>query len=188
MNSLMSEERARHPRPDFYRKNYRLLNGKWDFAFDDRNIGLKENWQSGEFNFPLRILVPFTYESEASGIGDPGYHPIIWYKRTFTLDEELVGGRVHLKFGAVDYKCDVYVNSEKVVSHEGGYTPFSRDITPFLTAAENTLVVRVEDSRYRSTSRQAILGGRTCCWYTPCSGILQDVSRADRRSLGRLCM
>ncbi|NLZ56674.1 MAG: glycoside hydrolase family 2 [Clostridiaceae bacterium] len=177
MNSLMSEERARHPRPDFYRKNYRLLNGKWDFAFDDRNIGLKENWQSGEFNFPLRILVPFTYESEASGIGDPGYHPIIWYKRTFTLDEELVGGRVHLKFGAVDYKCDVYVNSEKVVSHEGGYTPFSRDITPFLTAAENTLVVRVEDSRDTAQPRgkQYWEDGLMGCWYTPCSGIWQDV-------------
>ncbi|NLZ70342.1 MAG: glycoside hydrolase family 2 [Clostridiaceae bacterium] len=176
MHSLMSEERARHPRPDFYRKSYQLLNGKWDFAFDDGNIGLKANWQSGKANFPLQILVPFTYQSEKSGIDDPGYHPVIWYKRTFTLDEKLIGGRVHLKFGAVDYKCDVYVNSEKLVSHEGGYTPFSCDITEFLVA-ENTLVVRVEDSRdiAQPRGKQYWKDGLMGCWYTPCSGIWQDV-------------
>jgi len=32
------------PRPDFYRENYLLLNGEWDFAFDDNNVGIKERW------------------------------------------------------------------------------------------------------------------------------------------------
>ncbi|HHU02211.1 MAG TPA: glycoside hydrolase family 2 [Christensenellaceae bacterium] len=177
MYGLFSEERARHPRPDFFRKNYQLLSGKWDFAFDDENVGIKENWQNGKTDFPMQILVPFTYQCEMSGIGDATYHPIIWYKRTFTLNENLSGDRVLIKFGAVDYKCDVYINSCKVLSHEGGYTPFSQDITEYLSDGENTLVVRVEDywDTAQPRGKQYWNDGLMGCWYTPCSGIWQDV-------------
>jgi beta-galactosidase/beta-glucuronidase len=53
---------------------------------------------------------------------------------------------VVLNFGAVDWKADVWVNDIKVGTHKGGYTPFSFDITPFLTkSGDQKLVVKVWD-------------------------------------------
>lgn len=33
-----------YPRPNLVRKNWKNLNGIWDFEFDDLKIGLKEKW------------------------------------------------------------------------------------------------------------------------------------------------
>ena len=51
-----------------------------------------------------------------------------------------------LNFGAVDWKADVFVNDILIGSHKGGFTPFSFNITPYLTGKNNQkLVVRVWD-------------------------------------------
>ena len=65
-----------------------------------------------------------------SGIGPTDeIHPVIWYRRTFSVPQEMQGRRILLRFGAVDYACDVYVNGKKAGSHVGGYTPFALDVT-----------------------------------------------------------
>src|SRR5437868_11844008 len=60
----VSPEQARpeYPRPLLVRKDWKSLNGLWQFAFDDRNEGRAAGWQSGRA-LPLRILVPFTFEA-----------------------------------------------------------------------------------------------------------------------------
>ncbi|SEM70731.1 glycoside hydrolase family 2 protein [Lihuaxuella thermophila] len=135
--------RKEYPRPQFVRDPWLNLNGEWEFAFDDGKIGLRDKWYR-QYDFPLKIQVPFCYQSKLSGIGDPGFHDVVWYRRTFSLPESFLGKRVLLHFGAVDYAAKVWLNGQLVKEHEGGHTPFSVDITDELQA-ENILVVRAED-------------------------------------------
>ena len=50
--------------------------------------------------------------------------------------------RLILHFGAVDYEASVWVNGHFAVRHEGGYTPFSIDITDLLIEGEQTVIIR----------------------------------------------
>ena len=124
-----------HPRPRLTRDRWVDLNGVWGFAYDDDNIGLDERWQDDASRFARSITVPFPPESEASGIGDTGFHPVLWYRRTF--EARANDGRLLLHFGAVDYRAQVWVNGDLVVVHEGGNTPFSADVTANLKIGSN---------------------------------------------------
>ncbi len=146
--------RPEYPRPQFRRRDWTNLNGEWHFAFDDHDAGLAEGWQNltvddlgyGGSPFDRRIVVPFCYQANLSGIGETAFHDVVWYARTFehAPDENY---RLFLHFGAVDYRATVWVNGVQVASHEGGHTPFSADVTHALVreAGENVVVVRAED-------------------------------------------
>ena len=139
--------RAEYPRPQLVRENNWInLNGKWDFAFDDSNVGLKEKWFKGEKvkKFDRIIIVPFCFQSRLSRIEDTSFHDVIWYRRDFIISPQSLKKKVLLNFGAVDYRCRVYVNGEHVDSHEGGYIGFSLDITDYVEE-KNVVIVRVED-------------------------------------------
>ncbi|MHA1507383.1 MAG: glycoside hydrolase family 2 protein, partial [Promethearchaeota archaeon] len=139
--------RPEYPRPQFVRQdNWINLNGEWDFVFDDANIGLKERWYKRENSkdFDRKINVPFCFQSKLSGIEDNSFHEVIWYRRVFDIPKKFNDKKVLLHFGAVDYKCLIYLNGEYVGSHEGGFVGFSLNITQFLEDS-NVLVVRVED-------------------------------------------
>jgi beta-galactosidase/beta-glucuronidase len=136
--------RPEYPRPQFARSLWFNLNGEWDFAFDDANEGLSEEWQDGR-QLPMRITVPFAYQTSLSGINIKSVHEIVWYARSFDLPEEFRTRDVLLNFGAVDYACTVWVNGHEVGHNRGGHIPFQFDIAPYLKGAENRLTLRVED-------------------------------------------
>jgi len=178
--------RPEHPRPDFVRPDYINLNGEWQFAFDDGDIGLKEKWYKPGKTLDKTIIVPFCYQCEASGISGDEIHPVIWYRRKFEKPENLFGDRLLIKFGAVDYRCSVYVNGEMAGSHVGGYSPFELDITHLVIEGENDLCLRIEDEPdcTQPRGKQLWHRGLMGCWYTPTSGIWQTVwmeSAADTR-------
>lgn len=136
--------RPEYPRPQFVRTEWMNLNGAWDFAFDDSDLGLAEGWQDGR-PLPLTIQVPFCFQSPLSGIGDASFHDVVWYRRTFCVPDSWTGRGVILHFGAVDYRAQVWVNGQLVVEHEGGHVPFSAEITRLLRPGANTVTLRVED-------------------------------------------
>ena len=118
------------------------------------------------------ILVPFPPESEASGYNGVIDEKLI-YETTFTFIP--TGKRLLLNFGAVDECCTVYVNGTGVGSHEGGYLPFSLDITSYVKEGTNDLKVDVTDGLshvYPYGKQKKDRGGM---WYTPVSGIWQTV-------------
>ncbi len=166
--------RNEYPRPQFRREEWQGLNGEWEFAFDDKNEGLKNGYETGKTAFPMKINVPFTYEYEASGIGDKTVHERVWYKRTFSAPSDK---RVLLCFNGSDYFTEVWVNGKHAVSHEGGFAPFSADITDLLNGKENTLVVCCYDPLDPTFPRgkQSWTGERFGCWYVPNTGIWQSV-------------
>lgn len=141
----MEEIRERHPRPQLTRPAWTELGGSWGFAYDDTDVGMVERWSERDDVFDRVITVPFPPESAASGIGNRGFHPVVWYRRTFSVPTP-PGERLLLHFGAVDYRACVWVNGRLVAQHEGGHTPFSADVTAVLADdGENVLTVRAED-------------------------------------------
>ena len=176
--NILNIPRPEHPRPDFVRETFCNLNGVWQFAFDDADEGLCAGWMNPGHKLPLEITVPFAYQTRASGLGPTdAIHPVIWYRRSFTVPQEMAGKRVLLRFGAVDFECAVYVNGRQAGTHRGGYTPFAFDITALLEDGENDLCLRVVDEPdcTQPRGKQYWAEGLMGCWYTPVSGIWQTV-------------
>lgn len=169
---------ALHPRPQFTRPEWSDLGGFWDFAYDDDDIGRADRWPGRDDVYNLSIQVPFPPESKLSGIEDRSFHPVVWYRRTFTVQQR-DGRRWLLHFGAVDYRAEIWVNGQLVAHHEGGHTPFSTDITEALGAAdEQVLVVRAEDlptDTHQPRGKQDVLPAPHDIWYERTTGIWQPV-------------
>lgn len=159
-----------YPRPQFVRNDWMCLNGEYDYAITGDTELLPSVYEG-------KILVPFSIESELSGVGR-ALHPFerLWYRRYFTLDESFAGKRAVLHFGAVDWECKVFINGKAVGSHTGGYNPFEFDITDFLSDGENELIVRVfdpTDAGHQQRGKQILKP--VGFWYTATSGIWQTV-------------
>ncbi|HEY0730216.1 MAG TPA: hypothetical protein VGD38_19180, partial [Pyrinomonadaceae bacterium] len=146
----MAEEtaipRPEYPRPQFVREEWLNLNGEWEFAFDDADEGLQLDWYDGR-KLPDRIIVPFCYQAELSGINDKSIHECVWYARDFEVPAEWRGRDILLNFGAVDYSSTVWVNGQEVGHNQGGHVPFQFDIAPYLKSGVNRLTLRVEDKQ-----------------------------------------
>ncbi len=170
--------RTEYPRPQLVRENWKNLNGKWRFAFDDQDIGIKEQWFEKEEKYPYTIEVPFVYQSKLSGIGLREPHDIVWYQKEFeiawTQHEAVI-----LHMGAVDYEADIYINGNHVCSHIGGHTSFEVDITDFLRQEGRQVIsVRAKDP----CTDESIPRGKQFweeksrgIWYTNTTGIWQTV-------------
>lgn len=74
------------------------------------------------------------------------YNGLVWYQRTFDFAPQR-GKRTFVRFGAVDYRADVYLNGRKTVSHFGGFTPFAIELTQFLRPGSNQITVGVDSER-----------------------------------------
>jgi len=138
--------RPEHPRPNFVRDEWLNLNGVWEFAFDDADEGVADGWYDGRA-LAARILVPFPYQTELSGINDKSIHERVWYARTFAVPDDWFGRDLLLHFGAVDYRATVWINGQEVGHNQGGHIPFVFDIAPYVRRGQNRLTVRVIDEQ-----------------------------------------
>jgi hypothetical protein len=168
-----------YPRPQLVRQDWTDLGGPWDFAADDADRGLGAGWETGDGPFGQVITVPYPPESPLSGIGDRGFHPVVWYRRQLVAPPRAAGERTLLHFGAVDYAAHVWVNGRLAGRHEGGHTPFSFDITDLLSRAEPAvLVVRAADDPadpYQPRGKQDWREVPHGIWYHRTTGIWQPV-------------
>tara|TARA_B100000963_G_scaffold148267_1_gene129049 strand:- start:18689 stop:21457 length:2769 start_codon:yes stop_codon:yes gene_type:complete len=144
-NSIYSQiPLPEHPRPDFKRDQWQNLNGKWDFKFDPNNEGLSNSWFSGEKKFEDEIIVPFPWGSKLSGLTDNAN--IGWYSRDIKVSSKWKGKKIFITIGASDWETSLWIDGKFVGKHEGGYTPFSFELTPFLTyGKKHKIIVRVDD-------------------------------------------
>ena len=189
--SAESVPRPEHPRPDFMRSDWLTLNGRWEFEFDDQDAGLRERWFAGTRSFSKAIVVPYTFQSKLSGIGDTAFHDVVWYRRAFAVPAEWQGRRVLLNFGAVDYEALVWINGHGVGHHRGGHAGFTLDVTDRLEPGNNTVVVRVYDPGTDLTiprGKQYWKPKSESIFYTRTTGLWQPVwiEAAGTTRIGRL--
>ena len=165
---------ASYPRPQLWRAHWQSLDGEWRFTFDDE---LRLEHPRDVREWPHLIQVPFCPESSKSGIGDGGFHCACWYQREFSLVPP--EGRAILHFGAVDYAARVWINDTFIIEHEGGYTPFSADITQaLLPSGQQRITLRAEDDPHdleKPRGKQDWQRDPHGIWYVRTSGIWQTV-------------
>ncbi|MBR4084256.1 MAG: hypothetical protein IKK33_08255 [Lachnospiraceae bacterium] len=145
----------KYPRPQLRRANWQTLNGIWEL--DGHSI-----------------RVPFPPESilaEYEGLCKEH----MTYTKVFEPKYFDVTKRTLLHFQAVDQVADVYLNDIFLGRHEGGYLPFSFDISKEITEKDNLLVVKVIDELNKDYPYGKQCKNRGGMWYTPISGIWQSV-------------
>ena len=164
--------RPEYPRPQFVRPDWLNLNGRWQFEIDRGDSGLERGLLDRELSG--EILVPFSPESELSGIGDVDFLHAVWYRRTVHVPSEWRGRDVLLHFQAVDYDATVWADGVEVARHRGGWTPFTADLGQ-VAGRDVTLVVRARDPKGTPLPRgkQSDRYGNYGCLYTRTTGIWQ---------------
>ena len=96
-----------------------------------------------------------------------------FYRLDFRIGSEWTDRYALLKFGAVRYIADVWLNGHYLGYHEGGDTPFALDATGALVAgAYNNLVVRVDNPEWGT--RDDIVPWGLADWWNY-GGIVGDV-------------
>ncbi len=161
---------AEYPRPQMVRASWKNLNGLWDYSIRPKTEAMPGSYEG-------KILVPFAVESALSGVGKTvGKDSILWYNTSFTVPAAMKGKNILLHFGAVDWQTEVYVNGKKIGTHEGGYDPFSFDISSAIKKGNQQLEVRVWDPTDDGPQpRGKQVKNPEGIWYTPVTGIWQTV-------------
>jgi len=160
-----------YPRPILVRKDWKNLNGLWDYTITGKGENKPKNYD-GE------ILVPFAIESSLSGVKKRiSKEQELWYHKNFQIPKKWKKKEIILHFGAVDWESELWINEKKVGIHKGGYDPFSFNITPYLKKGKNQKIeLRVwdpTDEGFQPRGKQ--VKNPRGIWYTPVSGIWQTV-------------
>src|SRR5215213_10690937 len=158
----------------------RRLDQGWELLVD-RSANLKiadvnksQGWR--------KTLIGLSWNAQFDDLRD--YMGVAWYRTQIQQPGLSNGQKAMLEFGAVDYFTEVFVNGKRVGEHEGGYTPFTFDITDALRAGANELVVRVVDPPMDEKENRAhfpemmyneIPHGKQN-WYVQTGGIWQPVT------------
>ena len=105
------------------------MNGLWKFCFDPQSEGLKHNWQNGlDPRRTIEMPVPASFNDFFTDKESREYTGDFWYETSVFVPGEWEGKNISLRFDCATHRAVVYVNGEKIVTHEGGFLPFTARI------------------------------------------------------------
>ena len=148
--------RAQNLIANVYGRETQSLNGKWDAIIDLYDQGRKNkiylnrkpegktDFYEYSFENGLRLDVPSDWNCQMPEL--KYYEGTVWYARRFDAPKQ-DNRRSFLYFGAVSYRCRIYLNGEQIGSHEGGFTPFQIEVTGKMKDSGNFLAVEVNNTR-----------------------------------------
>jgi beta-glucuronidase len=139
-------------------RNFTSLNGKWEIIIDPFNAGAgnwkpiwkdqqpvgKNDFYEYKFDKAITLNVPGDWNSQKPEL--LYYEGTIWYKKIFRYHKK-EDRKTFIYFGGANYNVDVYLNNEKLGSHEGGFTPFQFEVTDKIRQGENSIIVCVNNQR-----------------------------------------
>ena len=135
---------------------YKLLNGKWDFAFFQRDYDLPKDL--GTIDFDTTIPVPSCWQNHGYEKPyytnqhypypvDPPYvpdeNPCGIYRTRIILDEAWINRDTHIVFEGVCSCLYLYVNGQYVGFSQGSHLQAEFDLTPYVHTGENTITAKV---------------------------------------------
>jgi beta-galactosidase/beta-glucuronidase len=151
------------------------LSGEWRFAVDPDTVGENEGWADPGLDDCIwtTVTVPHTW-GVMPEYAD--YDGVAWYRQSFMLPGEAQDAHLRLRFDAVFYLSDVWLNGEYLGQHEGGYTPFEFDVSGIARpGAENVVAVRVDNTRAMDRIPATLRRTWSYDWWN-WGGIVRDVS------------
>jgi len=160
---------SEYPRPQFVRKDWKSLNGNWDYAITPLFSDKPTQWDG-------HILVPYPIESLLSGVQKKiGPERLLWYHKTFTIPTGWNNQHILLHFQAVDWDTRVWVNGRLIGEHRGGYDAFTFDITGSIRPGkEQEIVLSVWDPGNEGDQPNGKQYNQPrSIWYTSTTGIWQ---------------
>jgi len=152
----------------YLRKHY-SLNGKWNYIVDPYECGYynyryqpydETGWRGGYFEYrkpsSQSDLIEYSFDND-NYLKVPGdwntqyeklfyYEGTIWYKKSFDLEKK-PNKKYFLYFAGANYEKHVYLNGVKLGKHEGGFTPFTFDITNIVKEKDNFIIIKVDNKR-----------------------------------------
>lgn len=182
--------------PDLYLHKGQSLNGDWKIIIDPYESGFYDyRWNQRDKSNSPNPAEAFYVDAKPKDASDrveydfdkseslkvPGdwntqkpelmyYEGSLWYRTKFQSADVAEGARSFLRFGAANYRADVYLNGKRLGTHIGGFTPFSFEVTKNLRQGDNSLVVRVDNKR----AKEAVPTLNTDWWNY--GGLTRDVT------------
>ena len=160
-----------YPRMQLQRDSFQCLNGIWDYQITAKEtLPDEKHWK--KINVPFALGTPLSGTDE---ILEPGQW--LWYRCQFAYKPNKK--ETWLNFEGVDQNCTVWINGIEVGSHEGGYSPFSINISGEIKY-QNALQMCVQDhsdTGLNAYGKQRLKHGGM--WYTPTAGIYGTVWLED---------
>jgi len=135
-------------------------NGYYDYRyqpFDQTNPNAKSaffndakqanRWDLIEYDFDKAetLMVPGDWNTQQEKLFY--YEGTIWYRKQFDFIKKIAANRIFIHFGGANYTTEVYLNGKKLGIHVGGFTPFNFEISSYLKAKGNSLVIKVDNKR-----------------------------------------
>jgi beta-glucuronidase len=124
-----------------------MASGQWQQVWLEKKPVKKTDFFEYSFEGAPVLKVPGDFNSQLCEL--TYYEGTVWYKKEFNYPIKK-GRRLFLHFGAINYWADVYLNGEKIGSHEGGFTPFQFEITGKVKERSNAIVVKVNNVRHKN--------------------------------------
>ena len=148
--------------------------GQWKAVWKDRTASGKTQFIEYGFDDANTLQVPGDFNTQRPEL--MYLEGSVWYRKTFDYDVEAArrdGRRLFVHFGGANYHTDVFLNGEKLGSHEGGFTPFQFELTQRLKHGANRLLVHVNNGR-----RKAGIPAQGFDWFNY-GGLTRDVDLVE---------
>lgn len=117
------------------------INREWKFCLGDVQGAEQTDFNDQSWtatHLPHSFSIPYFMYTEV-------YHGYGWYRKTITVGNDWKNKRIGIEFEGSFLETEVFVNGQRVGSHQGGYTTFTFDLTPYLHEGNNIMAVRVNN-------------------------------------------
>lgn len=162
-------------------REFTSLNGKWKYVLDPygtgqigfmpvyKNVKQKNKSDRVEYNFDdaQTLWVPGAWDAQVPELSY--FEGSIWYRKTFDKNDISNNKRYFVNVGAANYISTVTINGKVLGVHEGGFTPFSYEITDFIKKEDNYLIIGVNNTRIKDG-----IPAKVTDWFNH-GGITRDV-------------
>ena len=125
--------------------------GMWSFKFDPESAGLENGWQNG-LSTPLSMVVPSSFNDYFTEKEQREYTGDFWYETDVFVPGEWHDKNIDIRFDGAVHRACVFVNGEEIMSHEGGFVPFTARINNVVKFNQtNKVVVKLNNELSRAT-------------------------------------
>jgi beta-glucuronidase len=148
------------PRPSRSRE-YLRLDGLWRFRFDQASEGVAARWWAGPLPGGREMPVPASYNDLVTDPAERDYVGDVWYQRDVWVPASWTGRRIVIRCDAATHHGTVWIGTERVADHRGGYTPFEADITALVQGGQPLRVtIRVGNELTMETIPPGVVSAR----------------------------